>query len=87
MGNLLRKIIEWLFFKYVVDHYEEIDTVEHDAGPEFEISYDPGGGLLSPDEIKDAMAYSFGGAVELFLPKFDNETDRAMWEKKFHTIH
>ena len=85
MANLLRKIIEWLFFKYVVDHYVEAE--EADMG-DYEIEFEPDfQEEMSHDEILDALSYSLGGAFELLIPKFDNEVDKAMWEKEFHTIH
>lgn len=84
MKNLLKKAIEWAFFKYVVGDLEQIvmDDEEYEETIEFE---------LEPElqEALDALSYSLKGVsvMELVDPKFDNEVQQAMYEKRFHTIH
>lgn len=75
----LRKIIEWAFFKYVVDFH--LDNLEE---PEPQLNMSEG---YDESDVLDALCYSLGGAIDLLSPKFDNEIDKAMYERKFNTLH
>jgi hypothetical protein len=84
LKNLIKRLIEWAFFKYVCEPLVEEKPEEEPE--DFEIVFEP-----EPEfqDMLDAMSYSCGGAWDLMLakPKFDNEIDEAMYQKKFETIH
>ena len=92
MIKLVKKLIEWAFFKFVYEPeiilLESEDTGGEDLG--FEIIFEPDPTFLSSkdaDHYLDAQCYSHGGAWDLAKPSFDNEIDAAMYEKKKSTVH
>jgi hypothetical protein len=71
LSDLIRKLIEWAYFKYVVDHA---------LREEYEVVFEP-----DHDHVLDA--YSLIDFSEFIQPVFSTEVEAAMYEKKFHTLH
>ena len=90
MGNFLRKLIEWAFFKYVVDHSldksseEALAMLEADG---LEIVFEPHDDLKECLQSKNIEASFTDWATTLLTPKFDTEVEQAMYEKRFFTLH
>ncbi len=73
MKNLIKKLIEWAFFKYVIG-----DVLVDDGEEELEIVFD------SDLDLKlETLDYSLGGSWDLF----EEDIERAMLERRFHTLH
>ena len=70
--NIFQRLISWAYFKYVDTPI--IDLSGYDV--EFE-----------EDELISELETMSQSLRELLEPSFDNEIDRAMYEKTFATIH
>ena len=86
MVNLLRKLIEWAFYEYVVEHELEKNTLEELEDyplPEDEEEATEWGLeddlviIFEPDE-------AFVDSLKEIL-EFEDEEQQAMYEKQFHT--
>jgi len=72
---MIKRLIEWAFFKYCYEPVIEI--------PEgYEVEFDDEELVLLTDI--ERMTDELRGPLH---PSFDNEIDRAMYERKFHTLH
>ena len=72
---MIKRLIEWAFFKYCYEPVIEI--------PEgYEVEFEDEEMMLLTDI--ERMTDELRG---LLHPSFDNEIDRAMYERQFHTIH
>lgn len=72
---MIKRLIEWAFFKYC---YEPVIEIPEGYEVEFEETE------LSLLHDIERMS---GELQELLNPTFDNEIEKAMWERKYHTLH
>lgn len=72
---MIKRLIEWAFFKYC---YEPVIEIPEGYELEFEES--------ELNLLEDIERMS-GELQELLNPTFDNEIEKAMWERKYHTLH
>jgi len=86
IGNSLRKLIEWAFFKYVVDHHLEQASLE--ALEEYPLKEDS---ILDDDDFEIVFEpdpdFVEGLKKILQAQEFDTEEEQAMYEKKYNTEH
>lgn len=78
--NLFKQLIEWAFFKYC---YEPVIEIPEGYEVEFEeLEFDESELTLLSDieRMSDELR-------ELLTPTFDNEIEKAMYERRFHTLH
>jgi hypothetical protein len=66
MGNLLRKLIEWAFFKYVVDFH--LENAESQA-------------------LNEEWSDNFNEKFVVLASGYENEVEKAMYEKQYYTLH
>jgi len=72
---MIKRLIEWAFFKYCYEPVIEI--------PEgYEVEFEDEEMMLLTDI--ERMTDELRG---LLSPSFDNEIDRALYERQFHTLH
>lgn len=72
---MIKRLIEWAFFKYC---YEPV--IEIPEGYEVEFEDEEMMLLTDIERMTDELR-------ELLHPSFDSEIDKALYERKFHTLH